>query len=174
MIHLVAVFFVLNVVSFNPDKKTSQWIREGFSSPLSQDIMKKTTYLGDGRSIIMISTLMTLGDQKLKRCGEMSLISFGLSGALVSTLKLSFPRERPDGGDHSLPSGHTSSAFSMATIISCEYPQYRAQAFTLAGAVGISRIALNRHWTSDVIAGACVGIASGLLVEKIYTWVSER
>ncbi|MBN1150225.1 phosphatase PAP2 family protein [candidate division WOR-3 bacterium] len=164
----------MNIEGFDPDRRASEWIREGFSSPLSQDIMEKTTLLGDGRNIILFSTFMTLGDKKLRRCGEMSLMSFGFSGALVSAVKISVSRRRPDGGDHSFPSGHTSNAFSTATIISCEYPQYRAQAFFLASAVGLSRIALNRHWTSDVIAGACLGIASGFLVEKIYTWVSER
>jgi membrane-associated phospholipid phosphatase len=59
----------------------------------------------------------------------------------------------------SMPSGHTSSVFSMMTVISREYNHWwiKIPAYTLCVSVALQRIDADKHWTSDVIAGGALG-----------------
>lgn len=79
---------------------------------------------------------------------------------------------RPDTGDpSSFPSGHTAQAFASATIFSDAFAQHKpwlkATMYASAATVGALRILNNRHWASDVIAGAGFGILSAKLSELI-------
>jgi membrane-associated phospholipid phosphatase len=72
---------------------------------------------------------------------------------------------RPDHGElTSFPSGHTAQAFAAATFLHKEYgrehPWYSVLAYTTASGIGVLRILNNRHWLSDVLVGAGVGIFS--------------
>ncbi|HMR84678.1 MAG TPA: phosphatase PAP2 family protein, partial [Niabella sp.] len=60
----------------------------------------------------------------------------------------------------SMPSAHTSIAFTMATVLVQEFPQEKwlaPVAYSVASLTGISRIYHNRHWASDVVLGAALG-----------------
>jgi len=79
---------------------------------------------------------------------------------------------RPDTGEPtSFPSGHTTQAFAGATIFCDEFARHNilltATAYSSAAAVGVLRILNDRHWASDVIAGAGFGILSAKLSELI-------
>ncbi|MEQ8477691.1 phosphatase PAP2 family protein [Fulvivirga sp.] len=70
---------------------------------------------------------------------------------------------RPDGSNYSsFPSGHTAQAFVAATFMHKEYghlsPWYSIGAYTIASSVGILRVLNNRHFSSDVLVGAGLGI----------------
>jgi membrane-associated phospholipid phosphatase len=87
----------------------------------------------------------------------------------TEVLKRSVKEERPDQSDDlSFPSGHTTVAFTNAALLYYEYKDsnlwYASSGFLFATATGILRIANNRHYTSDVLAGAGIGLASGLIV----------
>jgi membrane-associated phospholipid phosphatase len=76
--------------------------------------------------------------------------------------------ERPDGSDRlSFPSGHTAQAFLAASIVHTELREksqwYGIGAYTLATGVGAFRMLNNKHWESDVFAGAGFGILSAHL-----------
>jgi len=104
-----------------------------------------------------------------------------LVAAITFPLKKVTAVPRPDTGErNSFPSGHTATAFAAATFMAKEYghlsPWYTVGAYTAATSVGVMRILNNRHWISDTLAGAAVGILSTNLVYLThrYTWGSRR
>lgn len=92
--------------------------------------------------------------------------STAIMAVVVNSLKLTVHKERPDGSDNnSFPSGHTATAFMCASMLSREYsgtcgPFVSIGAYSLATATAISRQLNNKHWFSDVLAGAGIGIMS--------------
>ncbi len=96
-------------------------------------------------------------------------VSNVIMGGIVQTMKHTFKEERPDGSDEfSFPSGHTATAFTNASLLFYEYKDaniwYASSGFIFATATGFLRIANNKHYTSDVLAGAGIGTAVGLAV----------
>ncbi len=95
-----------------------------------------------------------------------SLASYGVMAAFVNSIKYTTSEMRPDGSTrNSWPSGHTATAFVGATILHKEYgltrsPWYSIGGYTLATATGVMRVLNNRHWISDVLSGAGIGILS--------------
>lgn len=73
---------------------------------------------------------------------------------------------KPFSGWASMPSGHTMAAFALATSLADEIHRGWATAglYTLAVGTGASRIVLDAHWLSDVVAGAVIGTTSAKLV----------
>jgi membrane-associated phospholipid phosphatase len=89
--------------------------------------------------------------------------------ASVQVLKHTIHRTRPNGHDQSFPSGHTAAAFWGAGFIQQRYGwTYGIPAYGLAVSTGYSRVQTKNHWTSDVIAGAVIGLAANWLVTKPY------
>ncbi len=68
----------------------------------------------------------------------------------------------------SFPSGHATTAFALATVLSLWYPRWTAAWLALATIVGWSRVALGSHFPSDVLAGAIVGVGVTLV---FFRWV---
>jgi hypothetical protein len=92
-----------------------------------------------------------------------------LVAAITFPLKKLTAVPRPDTGTpNSFPSGHTAQAFAAATFMSKEYGHrsiwYSVGAYSMATCVGAMRVLNDRHWASDVLAGAAVGILSTNLV----------
>jgi len=92
-----------------------------------------------------------------------------VTGAYSGLLKYSVGRERPDGRDNlSFPSGHTSTAFSLAAVADHHYGwKVGLPAYVLASGIGLSRIESNRHHLSDVLAGATLGLIVGRTVGRV-------
>ena len=96
-------------------------------------------------------------------------LSYGVMGALVNTIKYSAKEMRPDGSTaNSWPSGHTANSFVGATVLHKQYGLTRSPWFSVAGygiatATGVMRVLNNRHWVSDVMSGAGIGIFAGEL-----------
>jgi len=91
--------------------------------------------------------------------------SIAIMTGLTRGIKYAAKRERPDNSSrNSFPSGHTGTAFMTATMLHKEYgwrnPWWSIGGYTLAAFTGVSRILNNRHWMSDVAAGAAIGIGS--------------
>jgi len=94
-----------------------------------------------------------------------------LMGITNNTLKYSTKIERPDGSSYnSFPSGHTAMAFVGAEFLWKEYkdvsPWIGVAGYSVAAGTGFFRMYNNRHWFTDVITGAGIGILS----TKIAYW----
>ncbi len=95
-----------------------------------------------------------------------ALMSYGIMAGFVNGIKYTAKEMRPDGSTaNSWPSGHTATAFVGATILHKEYgmtrsPWYSVAGFGVATATGVMRVLNNRHWVSDVLSGAGIGIMS--------------
>ena len=93
-------------------------------------------------------------------------ITASIMGATINTVKHTANVTRPDGSNnHSFPSGHTAMAFMAATMLHKEYgttrsPWYSIGGYTVATATAVSRMLNNKHWLSDVMVGAGIGILS--------------
>ena len=95
-----------------------------------------------------------------------SALSYGIMAGFVNGIKYTAKEMRPDGSTaNSWPSGHTATSFVGASILHKEYgltrsPWYSVAGYGVATATGIMRILNNRHWISDVMSGAGIGIMS--------------
>lgn len=112
----------------------------------------------------------------LKACGVETRSSWGrmaagsaLSAAImfsaVEGLKHGVREMRPDVSDgRSFPSGHTTTAFMCAAVMSHELewrsPWYSVGAYSFASSIALLRVMGNHHWVDDVVFGAGVGMAS--------------
>lgn len=101
------------------------------------------------------------------------VVSEGIMGLSTAIVKRTADRIRPDGSNnYSFPSGHTASAFAAAEFLNQEYrdvsPWIGYAGYTIATATGALRLYNNRHWVSDVVAGAGFGIASTKLAYLVY------
>jgi membrane-associated phospholipid phosphatase len=110
-----------------------------------------------------------------------AVVSWGggmlIMGGLVNSIKYSAKVRRPDeSSKNSFPSGHTATAFMNASFLRKEYGHinqlYSILGYSMATYTGISRSLNNRHWVSDILAGACIGILSTelsyLIVDNFY------
>lgn len=101
------------------------------------------------------------------------------AGVITPALKSIVGRSRPSQSERnyefihkgdSFPSGHTTQAFAVASVIAAHYDSLwvDALAFGIAGTVGYARIMNGAHFTSDVVAGALIGIAVGRAVVRLH------
>jgi hypothetical protein len=124
-------------------------------------------------------------DDDLEETGVIALESAILTGAFVGLLKESIGRARPFdergrdafdsfSGATSFPSNHAAQAFSLAAVISSRHDK-RAGLFLYpcAAAIGLSRMAEDLHWGSDVLAGAVIGTLVGLWLARPVDFVGE-
>lgn len=125
---------------------------------------------------------LATGDEQLTGVGKRLAATVIVAGGAVTITKFLVGRSRPDAGEGSSSyhpftggtsfySGHTTSAFALATALSMEIhsPYATAVLFTTAGLAGYSRMYDNKHWLSDVAAGAVLGIASAKFVYGRWT-----
>jgi membrane-associated phospholipid phosphatase len=124
----------------------------------------------------LVATGLISGNHAITRSGGKLALSLALAGAGTQVGKFVLGRPRPsqsldaDGydpfsGQVSFPSGHTALAFALATSLSDDIhrPWATVGLYGMATAVGWSRINDNKHWLSDVAAGALLGITSAKL-----------
>lgn len=119
--------------------------------------------------------------------GKNDLVSLTLIFALSNLINNTVTRQlkgitqerRPDFPSFdAFPSGHTSTAFANAEIMHQEYNHlsawYSVAGYSFAVATGTMRMLNNRHWLSDVMAGAGVGLLSTRLAYVIYPWLEQN
>lgn len=122
------------------------------------------TLLGTASTIYAVGRLKD--EPKVSHVGMDLLRALMISEGLVQGLKYTTRRERPDhSGRTSFPSGHAADTFAFATALERHLGwRYAGPAYVLASYVAVSRLPANRHWLSDAVFGAAVGIIAGRTV----------
>ena len=117
----------------------------------------------------LVAASYTGENQKFRAMSFSLAQGFVMSEIIVHSIKAATNRDRPNGeNQQSFPSGHTSSMFTYATVISHYYgAKAGIPAYAVASLVGFSRIEKNNHHLSDVIAGATIGYLIGRTVVKV-------
>ncbi|MDE6740955.1 MAG: phosphatase PAP2 family protein [Muribaculaceae bacterium] len=90
------------------------------------------------------------------------ITSYAVMAIAVNAMKYSFKHPRPGSGTkNSFPSGHSATVFTGAELMRIEYGNYIGLAgYAVAVTVGALRIYNDRHWITDVMGGAAIGILS--------------
>ena len=116
--------------------------------------------------------------KKTRKAGICLAAALALTAFVGNTvLKNIFARTRPyieanfpviigAPGGYSFPSGHTGSSFAAATVLAFSFKKYGALFYILAALIGFSRAYLYVHYPTDIIAGALLGIALGVVCIK--------
>lgn len=123
-------------------------------------------------------------NEKMQEVSLLSFESFIVANTVGTVVKSGAGRTRPnedegssrftpvsfDSAHTSFPSGHTTSAFSIASVFADEYesPWVGATAYGLASAVALQRVYDDKHWASDVFVGAALGTAVGKSVVYLH------
>lgn len=146
------------------DNNLNERIVNGMQKPISST----SDYVQYGPALLMFG-LKVCGLESRSDWGRMIVtdaMSVGIMAAIVYGTKYMISRERPDGTSfNSFPSGHTATAFVAATLLHKEYgetvsPWFSVAGYGMATVTGLMRIETNRHWVSDVLAGAGAGMFS--------------
>lgn len=141
----------------------------------NNDFFDTANSLGDGTVLIpLLGGMYLLGGKSDKDTATLAFAALVNAGLTTEGLKRLTGRERPDtdgGGEfhgprfengyNSFPSGHTSAAFAVATVLANRNPKQKWLYYGLASAVGVARIRKGAHFPADVLAGAGVGIYVG-------------
>lgn len=168
-----------------------EWVRTGFV----HDAAEGLSFMGAVTPIVAAGT-WAYGSLKHNanalatgRTATQSLLAASLiTGGLKYTLGRARPYVTADSNSRdfkrgrgwhnddfrSLPSGHATVAFAFAAILSEEHARLNgrssfvsAAAYTSAAFIGLSRIVLDKHWASDVLLGAGIGVSSGLITFRL-------
>jgi PAP2 superfamily len=119
------------------------------------------------------------GKNNLKNATMILITSKIISTAGAQGIKRISKRLRPDSSaNNSFPSGHTTEAFANATFLFEEYKDKNIwigiAGYAIASTTAYLRIYNNRHWLSDVVAGAGLGIASTKFAYWLYPKISKK
>jgi membrane-associated phospholipid phosphatase len=172
-------FLLGTVLLAATDETTIQWFDPDIakSGPSGDEGGKSVSKLGTGLPLLTAVALPALVDGRYGRKSSGRAVMALVDATIVTELlKFLTGKERPSesngqvrfhgpgSGFDSFPSGHTSAAFAVATVLGGRYRKYRLPLYLLAGAVAWARLNSASHFPSDVFVGAGIGIVSGRYV----------
>ncbi len=146
------------------------------------DIADQPPLRAIGAATIVAGTLAR--SQRLTLTGMRMLAAHQLATSIKSVMKHSIDRTRPERvlegtayesgkSDHesspwkSFPSGHTAGAVAVARAIGRDYPGAAVPSLALAVAAAVIQVPRGKHYVSDVVAGAVIGLAADYLVDRL-------
>ncbi|WP_018621530.1 phosphatase PAP2 family protein [Spirosoma luteum] len=107
------------------------------------------------------------------------VLAYSISSVVVLGLKHTTNELRPDGSNYlSFPSGHTANAFTGASLLDREFggvsPWIPIGGYAMATSTGILRMTNDKHWISDVLVGAGIGLLSTEVAYRVYPWLKRN
>jgi hypothetical protein len=162
-----------------------QKVNRGICEEVTEDMSGFHTRVDDylkyapTASVYMLNAVGIKGRHKFIGRTVILTMSSILSAQLVTALKHGTHQLRPDGSTYnSFPSGHTTTAFIGAELMNQEFgwrsPWYSVAGYGMASATAALRVMNNRHWLSDVIAGAGIGMLSTKFSYWLYSKWENR
>jgi len=158
-----------------------QELNKEIAEEVTEDVSGFKTKVDDYLKYAPVATVYLLNAAGIKGRHKIlgRTIILGMSSILadqvVTLLKHGTHQLRPDGSTYnSFPSGHTTTAFIGAEMMNQEFgwrsPWYSVVGYSMATATGVLRVMNNRHWLSDVVTGAGIGI----LTTKFSYWLYSK
>jgi membrane-associated phospholipid phosphatase len=195
--HKVLGFAVIEGGLFFADKPLQRYATDLVANnPGIQDVSSFITKFGAQYEIYTLAAFgiggWVFNQPKMRTTTLLATQSYIVAGAVQALTKFLTGRQRPnfipegdsepsptfrgpafsiEHGSTSFPSGHTTAIFAAATVYAQEYRNLKWVPFVsygMATAVGLSRITENKHWITDVFAGAGLGYVTGLQVVRNY------
>ena len=147
------------------------------SGQRSDSITESINSLGTGEVLLaVLGGIYLAGNDYDRDTARLAFAALLNAAVITQGLKMITGRARPSTADDhtvfrpgnglvpgygSFPSGHTSAAFSVATVLASRNPGQKWLYYGLASAVGLARVRKSAHFPSDVLVGAAVGILTG-------------
>jgi membrane-associated phospholipid phosphatase len=172
------------LTAFLLDTSVAAWAA-AWRHPLADLLVGLVNPIGSGVTLLAVCLLLVVCGRVFRRsrlegAAWLGGLAFAGAGALEFTLKHLVSRSRPDAGLSSLaflgpaflpdvdsfPSGHATSVFAVAAAFASCYPALGPLFYALAAAVAVGRVYLARHYVSDIVAGATIGIVIAALVRR--------
>jgi membrane-associated phospholipid phosphatase len=169
------VFFVV-LAALLVDPRLQAWAPH-WKHPALDALVGLINPIGAGATLLIACVVLAvicrgLGCARLHDTAWLAALTFSCAGITEFAIKHLVSRARPDAGLASMavlgpgytpdvdsfPSGHATSVFAVATIFASAYPRVAAPAYALAAAIALGRVYLERHYLSDIAAGAMIGI----------------
>lgn len=166
------------------DQPVRNEAQESHSAQMDAAILPWEMY-GGGYLPITIAAISYLGgygfsNSWLRETGRECVMSLTCAAGVTASLKIAIGRERPflnagpldfdpfalTDANRSFPSGHTTAAFALSSVFAAriENPLIAGLCYVPAFLTAAQRVYSDRHWTTDVIAGALIGTTTGLFV----------
>jgi undecaprenyl-diphosphatase len=158
----------------------------GWRTPGFRAVMEWVTLFGQGWVLGAIGLAVALigrrlGRRDLFRAGLVAIPALMVSGLLSRVVKILVGRPRPGvvdqdlahwgpslaAGYNSFPSGHATAAFTLAAVLASASPSWRPALYGLAALIAFSRVAVDAHFVSDVVAGGLLGWAAGRVAARV-------
>ncbi len=169
----MTAWILLALLAWNPDRAAYTWVQQHLRSPAADRVFTCWTRSAD-KPALAAQGAVYFGYTVVQGEPAKGLVFAGMgivTGAAVYLVKGVVNRSRPTGTtsrwNSSFPSGHSAAAFYVATFMGHEFPRWRWPLYLWASGVAFSRVYLQRHWPSDVIVGAAVGVAFGRLAVRL-------
>jgi len=170
---LIATGFLIN--GDNTRRDIQAWVQEQI--PVQDynldDFLQHAPIVG----VITSDLLLKRSKGERQRHIRHLIVSEGAALGTMFLLKAILNEERPNGGSLSTPSGHSTYAFASAGVLyhslKEDHPFWAYSGYVVGTFVAASRVVKNRHWLSDVVIGAGLGILSSHLSYHLDVWDSR-